>query len=175
MSKFEPGIFFVPGIFKFSCYANLVTDNVIGCSSAVVWHKIKNISASNEAMLLKLSRNVAPYEIYQMVHTLMLLWFQSPAPSKWNITICDSTGQNTWSYLRHMPVPPWLGPLFNIFNCIFFPVQLQMAIFDFKEEGTGTEHVAAATSKCVPSGIFLRVQHPCQVSIALLHYWRIYS
>ena len=33
-----------------------------------------------------------------------------------------------------------------------------MAIFDFKEERTGTEHVAIATSKCVPSGVFLRVQ-----------------
>ena len=37
-----------------------------------------------------------------------------------------------------------------------------MVIFDFKEEGTGTDHVSIATSKCVPSGIFLRVQHPCQ-------------
>ena len=38
-------------------------------------------------------------------------WFQSPASSKWNIAICDSTRQNTWSYLRRMPVPPSLkGP-----------------------------------------------------------------
>ena len=105
-------------------------------------------------MLLKLGRDVAPYEIYQMVHILMLLWqharFQSPASSKLNITICDSTRQNTWSYLRRMPVPPSLGRLFNIFSCILCPVQLQMVIFDFKEEGTGTEHVAIATSKCVP-------------------------
>ena len=130
-------------------------------------------------MLLKLGRDVATYEIYQMVHILILLWqharFQSPASSKGNITIYDSTRQNTWSYLRHIPVPHSLGLLFNIFNCIFFPVQLQMAIFDFKEEGTGTEHVAIATAKCVPSGIFLRVQHPCQVSIALLHYRQRYS
>ena len=95
-------------------------------------------------------------------------------PSKWNITICDSTRQNTWSYLRHMPVPPSLGLLLNIFNCIFCPVQLQMVIVYFKEEGTGTEHVAIATSKCVPSGIFLRVQHSCQASRALLHYWQRY-
>ena len=47
--------------------------------------------------------------------------------------------------------------------------------FDFKEEETGTEHVAIATSKCVSSGIFLRVQHPCLVSIALLHFRRRYS
>ena len=72
-------------------------------------------------------------------------------------------------------VPPSLGLLFNIFNSIFCPVQLQMVIFDFKEEGTGTEHVAIATSKCVLPGIFLRVQHPCQVSIALLHYWQRHS
>ena len=50
-----------------------------------------------------------------------------------------------------------------------------MVIFDFKEEETGTEHVAIATSKCVASGIFRRVQQPCQVSIALLHYWWRYS
>ena len=78
--------FFVSEIFKFSCYANLVTDDVIGCASTVVRHKIKNISANNEAMLLKFGRDVAPYEIYQMVHILMLLWqhaqFQSPASLK---------------------------------------------------------------------------------------------
>ena len=38
---------FVPEIFKFSYYGNLVTDDVIGCASTVVWHKIKNISANN--------------------------------------------------------------------------------------------------------------------------------
>ena len=44
--------FFVPEIFKFSDYANLANDDVIGCASTVVRHKIKNISANNEAMLL---------------------------------------------------------------------------------------------------------------------------
>ena len=132
-------------------------------------------------MLLKLGRDVAPYEIYQMVHVLMLLWqharFQSSASSKLNVTICDSTKQNTWSYLRRMPVPPSLGSLFNIFCRILCPAQLQpeMVVFDFEEAGTGTKHVAIATSKYKPSGIFCRVQHPCQVSIALLHYWRRYS
>ena len=66
--------FFVPEIFKFSYYANLATDDVIGGVSTVVRHKIKNISADNEAMLLKLGRDVAPCEIFQMVHILMLLW-----------------------------------------------------------------------------------------------------
>ena len=136
--------------------------------------KIKNISANNEATLLKLGRDVAIFKIW----ILMLLWryarFQSPASSKSNITICDSTRQNTWSYLRCMPAPPSLGLFFNIFNCIFCPVQLPMIIFDFKEEETGTEHVAIATSKCVPCGIFRSLQHPCQVSITLLHYWQIY-
>ena len=94
----------------------------------VQWlHKIKNISANNEAMLLKLGRDVAPYKIYQMRHILMLLWqharFQSTASSKLHITICDSTRQNTWSYLRHMPVPPSLGRLFDIFSCILCPAQ----------------------------------------------------
>ena len=41
-----------------------------------------------------------------------------------------------------------------------------MVIFDFSEEGTGNEHVAIETSNYEPSGIFRRVQHPCQVSIA---------
>ena len=36
-------------------------------------------------------------------------------------------------------------------------MQLQMVIFDFEEEETGTKHVATAASKCVPSGIFRRV------------------
>ena len=40
---------------------------------------------------------------------------------------------------------------------------------------TGTEHVAIATSKCVPSGIILRVQHLCRVPIALVHYRQRYS
>ena len=31
---------------------------------------------------------------------------------------------------------------------------------------TGTEHVAIATPKCALSGIFRRVQTPCQVSTA---------
>ena len=52
--------FFVPEIFKFSYYANLAIDDVIGCASTVVGHKIKNISANNGAMLLKLGRDVAP-------------------------------------------------------------------------------------------------------------------
>ena len=80
--------------------------------------KIKNISANNEAMLLKLGKDVAPYEIYQKVYILTLLWqharFQSPASSKLSITAsCNSTRQNTWSYLRRMPVPLSLGRLFN--------------------------------------------------------------
>ena len=120
--------FSVPEIFKFSYYANFV----IGCASTVVWHKIKNISANNETMLLKLDRNVAPYKIYQLVQILMLLWqharFQSPASSKLDITICDSTMQNTWSYLGRMPVPPSLGSLVNNFSCIVCPVQLQMVL-----------------------------------------------
>ena len=38
--------------FQFSCYANLVTDDVIGCASTVV-RQIKNISANNETMLVR--------------------------------------------------------------------------------------------------------------------------
>ena len=103
--------FFVPKIFKFSYYANLVTDDAIGRTSAVVTHKIKNIPANNEAMLLKLGRDVAPYEIYQIVHILMLLWqhaqFQSLSPSKSNITICSCTGQNIQKMLQRRPNGRW--------------------------------------------------------------------
>ena len=56
--------FFVPETFKFLYYANLVADDIIHCASTVVRHKIKNISANNEAMPLKLGRDVALYEIY---------------------------------------------------------------------------------------------------------------
>ena len=59
--------FFVPEIFKFSYYADLVTNYVIGVASTVLRHKINNISANNEAMLLKLGRDVAPHKIYQMI------------------------------------------------------------------------------------------------------------
>ena len=129
-------------------------------------------------MSLKLGRDVATYEIYQMVQILMLLWqhawFHSSASSKLNITFCDSTRQNTWAYQdicqSHLH---WVAS--DIFSCILCPVQLLMVIFNFEEAGTGTENVAIATSKCEPSGIFNRVQHACQVSIALLHYWRRYS
>ena len=44
--------------------------------------------------------------------------------------------------------------------------------FILKGQETGTEHVVIATSNCIPSGIFLRVQDTCQVSIELLQYWR---
>ena len=57
-------ISFVPEIFKFSYYANLSADDATGCASTVVRHKIKNISTNNEAILLKLGRDVEPYEIY---------------------------------------------------------------------------------------------------------------
>ena len=74
--------FFVAEIFEFAYYAKLATDDVIGCTSTVVRNKVKNISANNEAMLLRLGRGVAPYKMYQMVHILMLLWqharFQLP-------------------------------------------------------------------------------------------------
>ena len=64
---------FVPEIFKFSYYANLVTDDVIDCASTVVWHKIKNISANNEAMLLKLGRDQDYVRIRYSCHGPRLL------------------------------------------------------------------------------------------------------
>ena len=39
-----------------------------------VKYDLKNKSCQKYAMLLKLSRDVVPYEIYQMVHILILLW-----------------------------------------------------------------------------------------------------
>ena len=92
------------------------------------------------------------------------MWPQSPPLSKLNITTCDSTRQNTWSYLRRMPVPPsWVSSL--TFLTVYFALcSYKLCIFDFEEEETGTQHVTITTSKC-SSGIFCWVQHPCQVSI----------
>ena len=42
--------------------------------SSVVQVQWCDTNANNEAMQLKLGMDVAPYEIYQMVHILMLLW-----------------------------------------------------------------------------------------------------
>ena len=41
--------------------------------SIMVFSGVAYISANNEAMLLKLGRDVAPYKIYQMVYILLLL------------------------------------------------------------------------------------------------------
>ena len=84
--------FFVPEIFKFSYNANLVTDDVIGCASTVVRHKIKNISAKNEAMLLKLGRDAR---------------FQSLFSSKSNIIICSSMGKNIRKIFKRLPNGRW--------------------------------------------------------------------
>ena len=139
-------LFFVPEIFKFSYYANLITDCAI---VQVHWCDTKLRISLPIMQQCHWSNAVVPYEIYHMVHILMLLWqharFQSPASSKLNITICDSTRQNTRSYLRCMPVPPSLDLLFNFFNCIFCPMQVQMVIFDFEEEGTGRETILRLT------------------------------
>ena len=158
--------FLVPEILKFSYYANLVTDDIISCASTAVWHKIKNISANNEAMLLKLRRNVAPYEIYQMVHIVMLLWqhaqFQSlllknqilpfvATRDKINMSVKNAKEEILWRYFA-LVSHKWLN-------------------FILKRQETGTKHGAIATLKCVPRGIFRRMQHPCQVSTALLHYY----
>ena len=59
--------------------------------------------------------------------------------------------------------PTLIGSPLKHFNCIFCPVQPKMVIFNLKEEETGTEHVALATSKCESSDIFLRVQYLCEV------------
>ena len=108
---------FAPEIFKFSFYANFVTedvtDDVTGYASTVVRRKIKNISANNEAIRLKLGRDVAPYEIYQTVYILMLLWqhawFQSLSSPKSNITICSYTGQNIQlKMLKRRPIGRWV-------------------------------------------------------------------
>ena len=42
--------------------------------------------------------------------------------------------------------------------------------FILKGQEAGTEHVAIATSKCVPSGIFRRVQHPCIIGGEILNF-----
>ena len=114
-----------------------------------------------------------------MAHILMLLWkhgrFQSPASPKFNITTCDSTRQNTWCYLRCMPIPPSIrSPRLNIF-CIFCPVQLQMVIFEFEDERDWNRACCQSKIKMCTMCTFRRVQHPCQVSVALPHCWQRYS
>ena len=66
-----------------------------------------------------------------------------------------------------------VGPAYVLDKTRYFALMSRNLIL--KRQETGTEHVAIATSKCEPSGIFRKVQHPCQVSMALLHYWRRYS
>ena len=50
-------------------------------------HKIENISASNDAMELKLGEHVIAEELHQMVYILMLLWqhtqFQTAIMQEW--------------------------------------------------------------------------------------------
>ena len=65
--------FLIEEIFNVFYYANLITFDVMCCANTLVRQKIKNVSASNEVMLLKLGRDVVPYEIYQMVHILVLM------------------------------------------------------------------------------------------------------
>ena len=93
--------YFVPEIFKFSYYENLVTDDITGCASTVMRYKLKNTSANNESMGLKLGRDIAVYEIYLIVHISVLLWqhvrFHSHSSSESNITICSLTQGKTYS------------------------------------------------------------------------------
>ena len=98
-----------------------------------------NISASNEAMQVKLGRDVAPYEIYQMVHILMLLLATCsvPVPSylKSNITICSCTGQNIQlKMLKRRPNEGETGMCLRQ-DQVFCFVELQMVIFHFEEAG----------------------------------------
>ena len=103
-----------------------------------------------------------------MIYILMMLW--QHAGSSQNEILSFRLNKAKYLVLSETHASPTF-----ITSPLKHPVQLQMVIFDFKEEETGTDHVAVATSECVPSGIFLRVQHPCLVSIALLHFRRRYS
>ena len=167
--------FLIDEIFKVFYYSNLITFDLM-CANTVVRHKLGMSLPVMKQCYWNLAGMLYPMKYIRWCTFWCWwqhAWFQSSASLKWNITFCDSTRQNAWSYLRRMAVPPSSGLLFNIFKCIFCPVQLQMIIFHFIEKGTGTERVAIATSKFVLSGIFHRVQHFCQVSITLLPYcWR---
>ena len=98
-------LFFCFRDIQVSHYANLVTDDVIGCARAVVWHKIKNISVNNEAMLLKLGRDVAPYKIYQMVHISMLLkkFVRNSSTNIWSVGNAQTESLET-CLLYHSPI-----------------------------------------------------------------------
>ena len=61
-------------------------------------------------MLLKLGRDVAPYEIYQTVHILMLLWqhaqFQSLPLRDWSKSIGGGVGRSREG-VGHQFLNPW--------------------------------------------------------------------
>ena len=95
---------------------------------------------------------------------------------KLNIAICDSTRQKYLVLSKKYASLTFYWVSSHTFYVYFAPCSYKWQYLILKRKETGTGHVAIATSKCVPSGIFCRVQHPCQVSIALLHYWpRYYS
>ena len=80
---------FVLEIFKLSYYANNVIDDVTSCASTVVRHKIKNISANNKAMRLKLSRDVAPYPDGHFDVAIVTCSVPVSFLFKINLTICS--------------------------------------------------------------------------------------
>ena len=102
--------FFVPEIhcvFKFSYYANVVTDGIISCAKTQWWDKIKNISTNNEAMLLKLGRDVGTYEISQW-YTFWCCYSNKPhsslLPLHYNIIVCIVLFlSNKIIYHKHIP------------------------------------------------------------------------
>ena len=121
------GVFLFVISFLFQRYSSFRIMQIwsLMTSSVVKIQLCETISPPIKLCYCDLCRNIPPYRMYQMVHILMLPWqnarFQSPASSKWNITNFDTTRQYTWWYLSHMPVPPSLGFLFNIFKWIYFP------------------------------------------------------
>ena len=95
-----------------------------------------NVSANNEAMLLKLDRDVAPYKIYQVVYILMLLWqhawFQS-ASSKFNI--CGCTGRKIQLKMLKRRLNKGGLALCLRNDQVFCLVESQMVILNFEEAG----------------------------------------
>ena len=97
----------------------------------------------------------------------------SPFLLKSNITICSCTGQNIQlKMLESRPNEGGTGMLLK-WDQEFCLVESQMVIFHFEEAGDWNR--ACCHSNIKMWTFFCKVQHPCQVSTALLHYWWRYS
>ena len=107
--------FFFLEIYTFLYYANEETDDVIGGSTKMVQHSIKNIYRNIGAVFFKLGTRNAHHKRESMTPTVLLSWQQSRLQSlsvkKPNMPICNllkwdrgfSSAQNLFPYCLNYP------------------------------------------------------------------------